>query len=241
MFNVRSGIIAACDVEDLKALEELIRAISDLEFIAGYKVGSSLAIQYGLNRVCRIVKRFSRLPIIYDHQKYGTDIPEICGEVQLRAVKASGVEGLIIFPQAGIETLRRAVESCLAADVTPIVGGEMTHRGYLEREGGYISTDAPRRIYRDAAVLGVTHFIVPGNKPASIETYKKVIIEEGRVQNPTFMFPGIGKGQGGDIKEAFKAVKPYRAFPIIGRGIYGEPDPREAAIKLWSIIQEEIK
>jgi len=240
MFKVKSGIVVACDVESLKALEKLVGSTSTLEFIAGYKIGSPLVIQYGLRRVSRIIKRISSLPVIYDHQKYGTDIPEICAGPQLKAIEASKIEGIIIFPQAGIETLKKSVESCVGAGITPIVGGEMTHKGYLDIEGGYISGDAPERIYRDAAALGVSHFIVPGNKPASIERCKKIIEMEG-VGNPVFMFPGVGRGQGGDIKAAYKSTRPHQAFPIIGRGIYGEPDPREAAERLWLIIQEEIK
>ncbi|MEM3607819.1 MAG: orotidine 5'-phosphate decarboxylase / HUMPS family protein [Candidatus Bathyarchaeia archaeon] len=240
MFHVDHGIIVACDVEGLRALEKLVESTSSLEFIAGYKVGSPLAIRYGLRRVNRIIKEFSSLPVIYDHQKYGTDIPEICAGPQLKAIEASKIEGLIIFPQAGVETLRRTVESCLEAGITPIVGGEMTHKGYLEGEGGYISGDAPDRIYRNAAALGVTHFVVPGNKPASIERYKRIIEMEG-VGNPVFMFPGVGRSQGGDVKAALKAAKPHRGFPIIGRGIYGEPDPREAAVEFWRMIQEEME
>ncbi|MEM2122587.1 MAG: orotidine 5'-phosphate decarboxylase / HUMPS family protein [Candidatus Bathyarchaeia archaeon] len=240
MFKIEFGIIIACDVESLKALENLVKSTSNLEFIAGYKIGSPLVIQYGLNKIIRVIRGFSRLPVIYDHQKYGTDIPEICAGSQLKAIGSSGIDGLIIFPQAGVETLRKTVESCIEAGITPIVGGEMTHKGYLDREGGYISGDAPERIYRDAAALGVTHFIVPGNKPASIILYKEIIEREG-VGNPVFMFPGIGKGQGGDIRAAFKASRPYRAFSIIGRGIYGEPDPRGAAMEFWRMIREEIE
>ncbi|MGC8849454.1 MAG: orotidine 5'-phosphate decarboxylase / HUMPS family protein [Candidatus Bathyarchaeia archaeon] len=240
MFNVDYGIIVACDVEDLKALCRLVKSTYDLEFVAGYKVGSPLAIRYGLRRISRVIKGISRLPVIYDHQKYGTDIPEICAGPQLKAVEASKIEGLIIFPQAGIETLKRTVESCLNAGITPIVGGEMTHKGYLEGEGGYISGGAPEKVYRDAAALGVTHFVVPGNKPASIERYKGIIKMEG-VGNPVFMFPGVGRSQGGDVKAALKAIKPHRGFPIIGRGIYGEPDPRGAAMDFWRMVKEEIE
>jgi orotidine-5'-phosphate decarboxylase len=50
---------------------------------------------------------------------------------------------------------------------------------------------------------------------------------------PVFLFPGVGKGQGGDIAEAFRQVAPHAALAIVGRGIYAQPDPREAAVQLW--------
>jgi len=45
------------------------------------------------------------LPIIYDHQKYGADIPELSGGNILEEFKKTGIDGLIIFPFAGIKTL----------------------------------------------------------------------------------------------------------------------------------------
>ncbi len=114
----------------------------------------------------------------------------------------------------------------------------MSHEGYLVKERGYIANDAPTRMYLDAADLGVNHFIVPGTKPRSTEKYRRLI--EARVSDPVFMFPGVGKGQGGDVKAMFKAVKPHSALAIVGRGIYGETSPREAASTLWRIISENI-
>ncbi len=238
MFKIMFGILVACDVNNLKDLKELIEATSNLQFIAGYKIGASLPLLFGFEKVNKIIKNISTLPIIYDHQKYGTDIPSISANSTFEVIKDSNVDGLIIFPQAGIETLKKTVEACFNSDITPIVGGEMTHRGYLKKEGGYINNDAPKRMYLDAIHLGVTHFIVPGNKPKSIEEYTKII--KDKVSNPIFLFPGVGKGQGGDITAAFKIIYPSSAFAIVGRGIYMEPNYKEAASKIWTNIAKEL-
>ena len=44
---------------------------------------------------------------------------------------------------------------CFKFGLTPIVGDEMTHSKHLRSEGGYIADEAPKRMYRDAAKLGV--------------------------------------------------------------------------------------
>ena len=136
----------------------------------------------GAKKVIQEIRRLSDLPIIYDHQKYGTDIPDLSGGDILESFKDAGVDGLIIFPFAGIETLKATVEGCRRANLLPIVGGEMTHPGFLVSEGGYIADNAPTNIYRDAARFGVDAFVVPGTKIDKIKEYIKLIGE--LVPNP---------------------------------------------------------
>lgn len=239
MFPIRFGLIPACDVSSLSKLQMLIEATSSLPFIAGYKIGTPLSIPHGLKSVSEVIRRYSDLPIIYDHQKYGSDIPAICARASLQAIIKSRIDGLIIFPHAGIETLQRTVNACFKAAITPIIGGDMTHKGYLARDGGYIADDAPTRIYQDAAKLGVDHYVIPGTKPQMIPKYRGVI--EASIEDPIFLFPGVGKGQGGDIRVIFDTLQPHSAFAIVGRGIYSEADPTKAAINLWQPIQRFIK
>jgi orotidine-5'-phosphate decarboxylase len=73
--------------------------------------------------------------------------------------------------------------------------------------------------------------VVPGTKIDKIKEYAGLIGDV--VPNPRLMFPGIGKGQGGDIAEAFKAASPYSCSAIVGRGIYAAKDISAAAIALW--------
>ncbi|MEM2340730.1 MAG: orotidine 5'-phosphate decarboxylase / HUMPS family protein [Candidatus Bathyarchaeia archaeon] len=236
MFRLNKGLVVACDVDDLGLLERLVDATRDLEPIQGYKIGAGLALRYGIGRAAGIIRKRSDLPIIYDHQKFGTDIPEVCGRL-LGALRDSGIDSVIIFPQAGIETLKASVKACAEEGLIPMVGGEMTHKGYLSSEGGYIEDRGPERIYLDAAAMGVEYFILPGNRPASMERYRDLL--SGAVARPKFLFPGVGVGQGGDVARAFSILRGHPAYAIVGRGIYSRPDAGRAALEIWDWIRSE--
>ncbi len=231
IFKNEYGIIPACDVPDMDSVLDLVRQTCSLDFIQGYKLGMELMLRYGAKSMLREIRKLTDLTIIYDHQKYGNDIPEISGGNVLRVLKDAGVDSIIIFPFAGIETLKATIDQCQIIGLAPIVGGEMTHRGFLVSENGYVADSSPGKIYRDAANLGVDTFVVPGTKIEKIRTYSENLSKI--VSKPTFLFPGIGKGQGGDIAEAFKAASPHNSSAIIGRGIYAAQNSAEAAITLW--------
>ena len=236
IFKTKYGIIPACDVRNLDELELLVKSTCSLNFIVGYKIGSLLALSYGIKKVIDVIRSYTNLPIIYDHQKFGTDIPTICSGEILSFLKEVGINALIIFPLSGIETLKASIEGCFKNNIVPLVGGDMTHPGYLTNEGGYIEVTRPKRMYLDACKLGVRGFVIPGTKIKKMEEYKREI--EKIVSQPYFLFPGIGKGQGGDIVAAFKAIYPHAGYAIVGRGIYAEVDKKTAAEKLWKKITE---
>jgi orotidine-5'-phosphate decarboxylase len=238
LFRAPKGIIVACDVDDLATLATLVSQTTRLEFIVGYKVGMLLVVKFGIARVIDTIRNRSSLTIIYDHQKFGTDIPELCSGRILKLLKEGGVDALIIFPLAGIETLKATVRACLRVGLVPIIGGEMTHKGYLESEGGYLADNGPIRIYGHAAVEGVRHYVVPGTKLRPIKRFIQVI--ESSVAEPEFLFPGVGSGQGGDIAEAFKVVWPHKCYAIVGRGIYGHTNPCVAAKELWARVEQKL-
>ncbi|MHC1635349.1 MAG: orotidine 5'-phosphate decarboxylase / HUMPS family protein [Candidatus Methanospirareceae archaeon] len=234
LFKSRYGIIVACDAVDIGVLRRVIEGTRDVEGVEGYKIGAMLALRYGLFRICEEITAYTELPIIYDHQKLGTDIPEICGGGLLEVCEEAGIRAVIIFPQSGLETLRATVKGCLRLGLIPIVGGEMTHPRYLQSEGGYIADDAPERIYLDAARLGVEYFVVPGTKVERMRKYRLLL--EREVGEPKFLFPGIGE-QGGDITRAFEAVHPFSSYAIVGRAIYTARDIRGVAERLSRVIK----
>ncbi len=246
IFNLKYGLIPACDVNQLEDLKRLVKSTCTIDGIVGYKVGAILGLKYGLPSVVETISTYTNLPIIYDHQKFGTDIPEICGGDMLLVFKDAGINIVIIFPQAGPETLKATiigsddpklkdtVKGCYNLGLTPIVGGEMTHRKYIASDGGYLMDDAPERMYLDAAKLGVEYFVVPGTKTDKMKKYSSLL--SNVLNAPKFLFPGIGREyQGGDIIEAFDAVKPFSSYAIVGRAIYAAKDIKEAAERLCSI------
>lgn len=230
MFRVPYGIIIACDVKSLKQLEILVESTCDIEGIAGYKIGFMLGLLHGLPRVVELAKEQSDLPVIYDYQKAGSDIPDM--GVEFAAVmKEAEVDSAIVFPQAGPKTEEAFITALQKEGIIPLVGGEMTHPQFLAKDGGYILDDAPERIYDIASKLGVEHFVVPGNKPDKIRKYIGMLPDNSKI-----CMPGIGR-QGGEIEAAFKACDGYSAYAIIGSAIHKSPSPRDAAKSFSAVVK----
>ncbi len=223
MFSLNHGVIVACDVKTLDELKKLVEATSSVNGIVGYKIGFILGLNYGLKNVVEAIREISNLPIIYDHQKASTDIPEM-GPEFAKVMKNAGVNSAIIFPQSGPATQESFIKSMVTEGIIPMVGGEMTHQKYLTGDGGYLRDNAPEEMYQNGAKAGAEFFIVPGNKIDSIKKYSEIL---SKITKPKFCFPGIGR-QGGDIEAAFKACG-TSAYAIIGSSIYKAPDIKEAA------------
>ncbi len=216
------SIIPSCDVSSLEELKNLVKETCSVKGVGGYKIGFSLVIPFGIKTIVESIRKFSDLPIIYDHQKAGTDIPDI-GELFMKSVK--GVDAVILFPQAGPVTEQEWIKSAQKEKINVIIGGEMTHKGYLSSDDGFIDDEAPERIYKLAQNLGVNDFVVPGNKPERIAYYRKLLGEKA-----VFYSPGL-IAQGGKLTESAKAAGKYW-HAIIGRGLYQAKDINKAAKEL---------
>ena len=168
---------------------------------------------------------------MYDHQKAGTDIPEM-GDKFMKAIK--GVDSVILFPMAGPITEEKWIKAAYKEKLHIIVGGEMTHKGYMERGGGYILNMAPKKIFKVAANLGIRDFVVPGNKPFMIKEYRRFLESFGL--KPTFYSPGL-IAQGGSLTEGAKAAG-ENWHAIVGRGIYKASNMKKAAEKLVESLEK---
>ena len=82
------SVIPACDFSDLNLFEKIVKETTDIEAIGGYKIGFRLGYRYGIPTVVKAARKHSKKPIIFDHQKAGTDIPDL-GEDYARDMKAS--------------------------------------------------------------------------------------------------------------------------------------------------------
>lgn len=223
-----NSIIIACDVGTLSRFEELVKQTSEVAGIGGYKIGFELGLGYGLPAVVAAARKHTPKPLIYDHQKAGTDIPDT-GKNFARVCKKAGIDTVILFPQAGPETERAWIYHALDQGLKVIVGGKMTHPAYTVSEGGFITDEGALEIYKIAGRAGVSHFVVPGNKPEVIKTVRETIEAEGII--PVFYAPGF-VAQGGKIADF--AVERWHA--IIGRGIYQAEDMRKAAIEFTNSL-----
>ncbi len=218
------GIIVAADVPTLAEVERLAKQEEDVPGITGIKIGCMLGLRYGLMEVVRTIRNVSTMSVIYDHQKAGTDIPAM-GKPFADVCRDCGVDEVIVFPQAGPLTLAGFVTALIRNELMPIVGLTMSHPEYLLSEGGWIDDGAPSRTRQVASDLGVTHFVLPGNKLDHVKEHATALSEAGVSAN--IMMPGIGK-QGGTIYDAFKATGPHKRRAIIGSAIYKDPDPAQA-------------
>jgi orotidine-5'-phosphate decarboxylase len=218
------GVIIAADVTTLDQLRQLVEISCEYQEVAAIKVGFSLALRYGLPSVVKAIKEISRLPVIYDHQKAGTDIPAM-GRPFAEICREAGVGGVIFFPMAGPDSLQAFVSASIDYGQVPIVGLVMTHPAYFISEGGFIADDTPTKIGRLSVEAGVRCFVLPGNKPGVVRELSRSVLEPARPA--VIMMPGIGS-QGGSITPAFDSAAGHKPFAIIGSAIYGAPDPREA-------------
>ena len=221
IIKLKKSIIPSCDVDSLEKLSKLVKVTCSVKAIGAYKIGFELVIPFGMKAVVKTIRKYTKLPIIYDHQKAGTDIPEM-GEKFVKVCKL--VDAVIIFPQAGPETELSWIKAAQKAKISIIVGGEMTHQAYLKEAGGFIDDNAPKRIYEIAASMGVTDFVIPGNKPDKCIEYDKLI--RTKIKNPVYYSPGLIT-QGGKISDLAHKLDSWHA--IIGRAIYEANDMRKAA------------
>ncbi len=226
------SIVPACDVSDLGKLGELVAATCDVEGIGAYKIGFSLGLKHGLNAVVDEIRKTTRKPVVYDHQKAATDIPDT-GETFARACAEAGVDAVILFPMAGPATQVAWTKAAQEAGLGVIVGTEMTHERFLQSDGGYLVDDAPVRALAIAGRMGVNEFVVPGNKPERIRQYREEAEKLLGAGNFVFHSPGF-VAQGGELSEGARAAG-ENFHAIVGRAIYaagGGKEMRDAAVSL---------
>lgn len=230
-FNLNHGIMIECNFSKISKLEAIVETTNDLEFVVGYKIGAELALSSNIKDIVATVKKYTNLPVIYDHQKFGSDDDKFSSGTFLEALKEAGIDGLFIFPHAGVGTLEAAVKKCLDLGIIPIIGGDMVHDGYTEDDGGYIDSVAPQKMYIDGANFGAQHFVIPCTRLDRMRIYCHRL--GNMVNNPILFITGVGIESCDDLVKACEIVKQYRSYAVIGREITDEEDYRRAAEKIW--------
>lgn len=223
--ELNHSVIVACDVKTIEEFKGLVDQTHDVYGIGGYKVGSILAINFGLPKLVQVARKITDLPVIYDHQKAMTDIPNL-GRSFVEAVREAGVDAMIGFPQSGPATQEEWTRACYDVGLKLLIGGEMTHPKYKRSEGGYIADEAFDEIYSLAAKLGVENFVVPGNKVERVKHYRS-LLEPIVGDKLAFYAPGF-IAQGGVITDVAK-VAGNHWHAIVGRAIYQASNIRAAA------------
>jgi len=231
IINEDRSLIVACDCSAHR-YEWVLKETCHLSSVSAYKIGFILAMEIGLPKAVEMARNHTNKPLIYDHQKAGTDIPDT-GKAFARVCKQSGINAIILFPQAGPETERAWIEAAKEEGLGIIVGGLMTHKKYTRGEGGYIADEAVIEMYLNAVKLGITDFVVPATNPQAIEKIR-VMLEHSGIK-PVLYATGFGV-QGGDLKTAAVALGD-RWHAIIGRAIYAAKNVRHAVEDLSTLLK----
>lgn len=221
------SIVIACDVQDIASLERLVASTHQVAAVGGYKLGFSLGLRYGLPSLVSLIREYTKKPVMYDHQKGGTDVPHTAS-LFAGVMSSSGIDYAILFPFSSPSTEEAWIRALQREGVTPIVGAMMTTPDFMAESGGFFTRGVVSRIFQIASDLGVDQFVLPANKPEQTLELRQEI--EARVSDPVFFLPGVG-AQGGELS-ALRSVMGRRWHGIVGRTIYASPDPAAAASRL---------
>lgn len=225
-------ILVSLDTVSRSELSRIVNETSDVEGVCGYKIGALCSLALGLREVVETVRAVTSKRIVYDHQKAGNDIPDITRKL-VRLTAESGADAFILFPFAGPETMRAAVEESFERSLTIIVGAHMTHPSFTFADGGFMRESEIERIFETAVSLGVKDFVLPGNQPEVAARYADELTRS--VKMPTFWSPGFGR-QGGVISEfARQLAGKGRLVPIVGRSVYEADDPAAEVKSLCTV------
>ncbi len=224
MTDKQFDLIPALDTADLDVALQLVCRVAGRPSIYGFKLGFSLGLSAGLPETVRRIREWTDKPLIYDHQKAATDIPDT-GVLFADVLKKAGIDEAILFPHTGPHTLAAWTRALQERDLKVIVGAVMTHPAYLVSEGGFIADAAAVSICRQAVELGVSSFVVPLTKPNVVA---KLAVEVPFTDQQEFYSPGFGAQKGDPSK--FPAIKKHHL--IMGRSLMNADDPVQKLIQV---------
>lgn len=233
-FSGTMGIVPALDIDSPERLEFVVKATTNVPGIAGYKLGLTSVLRFGLKESMRRLRDLTDLPVLYDHQKAGPDMPDMAKKFSVMCAEAE-VDGLILFPVAGPTAVDGFVGESIRAGITPVVGGEIPVPDYGVSGGGYLLDDALDRILARAAMNKADHFVLPAHDTQKIIRWSDWIA--ANVEDPVVFLTGFGP-LGGTIETSFAAASACaRRFAIVGRLITGATDPAEVSASLYRQMQ----
>ncbi len=201
----RSRLILALDETDERKALEVADAVGDM--VDAIKINWPLV----LSTSPEIITRISRCSEVVCDFKVA-DIPNTNKLIVSEAVRR-GASGVIVHAFTGSDSVKAAVEA--AGDKDIYVVTEMSHPGGTE-----FTAPAAERLARIALDCGASGVIAPATRPERVRAIRQII-----GPNLSILSPGVG-AQGGS---ATKALEMGADYVIVGRAIYGDPNPREAA------------
>lgn len=158
----------------------------------------------------QIITELSRLSDVICDFKVA-DIPNTDRLIVEQAFRR-GASGVIVHAFTGTDSLRAAVEAAGEGDIYVVT--EMSHPG-----GQEFTASLAERFAQMAVDVGARGIIAPATRPERIARMRSVVGDR------LILSPGVG-AQGGS---ASAAIANGADYVIVGRSIYGNARPREAA------------
>lgn len=209
--KIRTRMVLALDeTEEQKALQVAEQVADQIDAI---KINWPLV----LSTSPAIITRLSKLaPVICDFKV--ADIPNT-DRLIVEQARKRGASGIIVHAFTGHDSLEAAVKAADGLDVFVVT--EMSHPG-----GQEFTAPNAERFARMAVEAGAVGVIAPATKPERIAKVRSI------VGDLLILSPGVG-AQGGS---ASAAIAMGADAVIVGRSIYGDPHPKEAAAKVGAEI-----
>lgn len=196
---MESNIIVALDIEDRNKARNVADEVK--EYVASFKIGYPLILNYGLN----VVDEFSKIgPVIVDLKI--ADIPDISGKIAKQLTKHEA-KGVIVHGFVGRDVVREVRKESKEVYVV----AEMSHPGSSD----FIFNQS-EKIAEMAKEEGADGIVAPATRPERIKILKEI-------SGLKVLSPGIGT-QGGDPRQAVRNGADYL---IVGRSITMSPDPKQ--------------
>jgi len=220
-------IILALDVATEEAALELTWAVESL--LWGVKIGSELFTRAGPGLVRRI--REAGVNVFLDLKFH--DIPNTVSK-SVAAAAALDVQMLTIHTSGGLEMMKAAEAAAQAASSRPLVLGvtvltsldqpAIADIGYAANVEGQVE-----RLARLAVRAGLRGLVC---SPLEVARLRQIIPKETQLITPGIRMadaPADDQKRTLSPKEALAAGS---SFLVVGRPIYGAPDPRAAAERI---------
>ncbi len=199
----RRRLILALDVTSRAEAKRVVE--SSEEYLDAIKINWPLILAAGPE----IITELSKVKDVICDMKIA-DIPNtnrlICEQAIVRGATAVICQGFV-----GEDSIKACVE---ATNGQVFVVTEMSHPG-----GKQFTAPVADKLAALARSTGARGIVAPATRPERIADLRSII------GNMEIISPGVG-AQGGKASDAIKAGADY---VIVGRAIYGSPDPRMAA------------
>jgi len=239
LFEQKNGVIIDLGYLQDKFLIDTIDATNSIPFVVGYKIGALPVLEAGLKDTLRSIRKISSKPLLYDHQKLGSDLPDIYKGRILDLIKSYGADGVFLFPLGGKEVLEAIINKCIEIELIPVVCGDLSYKGFFAEEGGYIDIDVQQRIYLDAANYGVSHFMMSCNRVDRIKIYCHQL--GGIIGQLKLIFTGINSADCNNLPDSCSQLKHNKAFALFD-GSYSNTDEYISALNtFWEGFKKKLE